>query len=213
MCHQTIRPTPPSHSQAPPPQREQWPDQAAQEEDEEEEENSASNDRQSDAAASVPSEQLQETQNTGNGGTGTAEDELSAESHRKAIQGLCFSPSGDFVGFVSPESCCSPGSIANSDGLVGSGVNMSSQGDKRGPSTSQQPTSSDALSVAASENKSDCNGTLDVSSSSCSSVPPKSEGDCDSCVGTRNSWSNFKATEKNNLPQNPDNVSSGLCNR
>lgn len=218
MCHQTVRPTSPSQSrgsaegESAPPQRDAWPDLVAQEE-EENTANGLSQETQSDA---VTTEQLEETHHPGDGDGGTADKRQSADSHRTAVQGLCFSSSGDFVGFVSPQSTCSPGDTSSSPEPLSKTVNMHNPGEVTGEgdlrtATSRQPTS-DAPDVAASESRRDCNGAgVNVNSSSCSAVKPNTEGNYDCCVGTQKLRSVFEAPETNYSDENSSGVS--FCDR
>ncbi|KAM7376323.1 hypothetical protein PAMP_006065 [Pampus punctatissimus] len=139
MCHQTVRPTPSGQSQAsgdapsaPPPQDAE-PDPTAQEQ-EQNLDNSVSQETQSDAVTAASPPQPEETENFEDRNCGTADEDQSAESHRKAAQGLRFSSSGDFVGFVSPVSNCSPASISSSHVLPGeaSHFNMHNPGQENG---------------------------------------------------------------------------------
>ncbi|CAJ1074592.1 RING finger protein 145 [Xyrichtys novacula] len=105
MCHQTVRPTPtgvspaPEDVQAAQPQRDAEP--AAPGEDQNQENDTEA---QSDTAASDPTKKEEEEESF-EGGDHEMGDE---EPQREAVQGLCFSSSGDFVGFINPATGASP---------------------------------------------------------------------------------------------------------
>lgn len=130
MCHQAVRPVPQGQNQgsddtpAAPPQRVPEPHPVAQDGDQNLNNNNAQ-DTQSDPVAPVSTEQLKKTEHSEEGGSGTADESAPTDHHRNTIQGLRFSSSGDFVGFVSPASSCSPEGVSSSHVPVGkSPVNM-----------------------------------------------------------------------------------------
>ncbi|KAM4543137.1 RING finger protein 145 [Odontesthes bonariensis] len=114
MCHQTVRPTPQDphmasdDAPAAPPETEAGLDLAAQEGDESLD-NSVTEETQSDDATLDSTEQLEIRESFWNGDN----EAQPAEPHSEAAQGLRFSSSGDFVGFVGP---------ASSEGLFSSHV-------------------------------------------------------------------------------------------
>lgn len=122
MCHQTVRPTAtaqsPASDEAPtaPAQRAAGPDPAAEQERDQSQDNGTSEETQSDAVTPDPTEQ-RESFEDGDGGTG--DKDKPAEPHREAVQGLRFTSSGDFVGFVSPASSCSSRGDSSSHVLLG----------------------------------------------------------------------------------------------
>lgn len=230
MCHQTVRPTPSGPSQASgdapsaPPPRDAGPDPAAQEEGEQNLDNSASQQTQSDAVTPVPPELQDETENFMEGDCGAADKDQSAESHRKAVQGLRFSSSGDFVGFVSPVSSCSPAGISNSHVLPGetSPFNMHNPceengerqcGDTQARFRQPEPTP-DAPNEDAFESRSASKGAgFEESSTFSSSVPQNGNGKYDSCFGTHKSWNSLDSLDTNNYDDNPDSLSSESDNQ
>ncbi|KAM7403642.1 hypothetical protein PAMA_004198 [Pampus argenteus] len=222
MCHQTVRPTPSGQSQASgdapsaPPPRDTEPDPTAQEQ-EQNLDNSVSQQTQSDAVTASPPPQPEETENFGDRNCGTAEEDQSAESHRKAAQGLRFSSSGDFVGFVTPMSICSPANISSSHVLPGeaSHFNMHNPGQENGEEQRgvvqvrfrlPQPTSDDV-----NEGVFDCKGAgFEDSSTSCFLMPQNGDGKNYNCVGTHKSWNSLDSLETNNYDDNPEALSSDM---
>ncbi|XP_042243879.1 RING finger protein 145 [Thunnus maccoyii] len=233
MCHQTVRPTPSGPSQASgdapsaTPPRDAGPDPAAQER-EQNPDNSASQQTQSDVVAPVPPEQLEDMENFEDGDSGAADKDQSADSHMKAVQGLRFSSSGDFVGFVSPVSSCSSVGISRSHVLPGetSPFNMYNPGEENGEENGEEQCEDaqvrfrlpqpapDAVREDAFERRSDSNLTLfEDNSTSCSLVPQNGDGKYDSCVGTHKSWNNFDSLETNNYDDNPEALLSESDNQ
>ena len=221
MCHQTVRPTPSDQSQASgdapsaPPPRDAGSDPAAQEE-EQNLDNSASQQTESDVVNPSPPEQLEETENIGDGDCGTADEDQSAESHRKAVQGLRFSSSGDFVGFVSPVASCSPAGVFSSHVLLGETFNTHNPCEENGVEQCGDAQARfmlpqlapDAMNEDAFESRFDSKGAgLDNSSASCSSVPQNGDGKYDICVGTHKSWNSLDLLETNNYKDNPEALS------
>ncbi|XP_072221199.1 RING finger protein 145 [Leuresthes tenuis] len=114
MCHQTVRPTPQGPHMASdavpaaPLETDAGLDLAAREGDESLD-NGVTEETQSDDATLDSTEQLEIRESFWNGDN----EAQPAEPHSEAAQGLCFSSSGDFVGFVRP---------ASSEGLFSSHV-------------------------------------------------------------------------------------------
>lgn len=115
MCHQAVRPTPPGQSQgtgdasAGPPQREAGADLAAERRD-----RTPGSDAAQEAPANPETSRTTEQQegteeSTAEGACSIGHDDSPSDPHMKAVQGLRFSSSGDFVGFVSPVPSCSSG--------------------------------------------------------------------------------------------------------
>ncbi|XP_074547537.1 RING finger protein 145 [Halichoeres trimaculatus] len=114
MCHQTVRPNPAGPSPAPrdapaaQPQRDmEEPDPAAAAAAEEEDQNQEpSTETQKDAAAPDPAKEEESCEDGDKVRPGGSEGE--------AVQGLRFSSSGDFVGFVRPATRCSSAGVSSS---------------------------------------------------------------------------------------------------
>ncbi|XP_041827735.1 RING finger protein 145 isoform X2 [Melanotaenia boesemani] len=193
MCHQTVRPTPPDQSQASdegppgPPQREQNPDLAAQEGDENLD-SSATEEMPSDDVTPDSSEEHEGSESFGKG---TNEDQL-AETRSEAAQGLRFSSSGDFVGFVIP---VSSGGLNNSHVLLGkaSPPDMHSQCEVNG---TDSPLSS--APTAVDEDASELEGLENTVS-----FHPGHDR-------TPKSWHSFDSPEPNSTDNNQEAVSCGM---
>lgn len=190
MCHQTVRPTPPGENlasgdaPATPTQRDTGPDPAAQDGDQNQD-NGTSQETQSSAVTSDPTEQQEQTESFEDGHCGTEVKEQPAEPYREAVQGLRFSSNGDFVGFVSPVSSCSPGGISSSHVLLSKTFpppNMHSQGEES-DKDSPLPLTPNAVNENMVECQSDSKGA-EVEVTSC--PRPPQNGD-DSCDGTSKS--------------------------
>ncbi|KAI3367422.1 hypothetical protein L3Q82_026280, partial [Scortum barcoo] len=199
MCHQTIRPTPPAQSQASaddpaaPAQRDAGPDPAAQEGDQNQD-NDTSQETQSEAAD--PTEQQEATGGFEDGDCGTEDKDQPAEPHSEAVQGLRFSSSGDFVGFVSPVSSCSSGDVSHSHVLLGktSSPNIHHQGEERS-NDSPLLSTFNAVNENTKGGQSDSNGTeLEAFSPR---VPQNGDDKHDDCVGTPK-WNSLDLPETNN---------------
>lgn len=204
MCHQTIRPTPPGQSQASgdtpaaPTQR----DPAAREGDQNQD-NGTPEETQSEAATPDPTEQQEETESFGDGDCRTEDKDQPAEPQGDAAQGLRFSSSGDFVGFVSPVSSCSSGGISNSHVLLSkTPPNMNNQGEGSGR-VSRLPLTPNAVNENTVEGQSDSNGA-EFEVTLCPRVPQSSDGDHDSCEGTPKSWNSLESPESNNADSSPE---------
>lgn len=204
MCHQTIRPTPPGQSQASgdtpaaPTQR----DPAAGEGDQNQD-NGTPEETQSKAATPDPTEQQEETESFGDGDCRTEDKDQPAEPQGDAAQGLRFSSSGDFVGFVSPVSSCSSGGISNSHVLLSkTPPNMNNQGEGSGR-VSPLPLTPNAVNENTVEGQSDSNGA-EFEVTLCPRVPQSSDGDHDSCEGTPKSWNSLESPESNNADSSPE---------
>ncbi|XP_049918072.1 RING finger protein 145 [Epinephelus moara] len=190
MCHQTVQPTPTGPSPAPgdapaaPAQEDAAPDPAAQQEGDQNQDNGTSQEMQSDAAASEPTEQQEETKSFEDGDCGTEDEE-------EAVHGLRFSSSGDFVGFVSPVSSCSSGGDSNSHVPLGETPNMHNEGEVSGKDSPLPST----LNENTVEDQCDSNGAeLKDSSTSCPIVAQNGD---DSCEGTPESCHSLDSPESN----------------
>ncbi|KAM9341071.1 RING finger protein 145 [Symphorus nematophorus] len=198
MCHQTVRPTPPGLSQAPgdapaaPAHTDTEPDPAAPGGDQQPE-------TQSDAATPASSGQQQEQP-----GDGEEEEEETrrfrdgedegqpAEPHGEAAQGLRFSSSGDFVGFVSPVA------TSNSCALLGkTSPRVHHQGQESGRDSSL-PSTANAVNENTVEGQFDSNGA-EFEVTFCSRVPQNCDGKHD---GTPESWTSLDSLESNNVVKN-----------
>lgn len=200
MCHQTVRPTPtgqsPASGDAPaaPAQTDAEPDPAAQQEGHQNQDNGTSQETQSDAATPDPSEQQEETISFEDGDFRTEDEDKPAETHREAVQGLRFSSSGDFVGFVSPVSSCSSGGDCSSHVLMGKTSPPNMHNNKGGESGENSPPPSTPNEYTV-EDQSESNGAeLEDSSTFCPRVPQNGDG----CEGTPKSWNGFDSLESNN---------------
>ncbi|XP_073340284.1 RING finger protein 145 [Pagrus major] len=191
MCHQTVRPTPPGQSQASgdapeaPTQRDAGPDPAAQEGDQNQD-NDTSQEAQSESEAVTPdpSEQQDQTGSFADGDRGR-EDKADGE----AAEGLRFSSSGDFVGFVSPVSGSSLGGVSSKT------FSPCVQGEESGKDP-PLPSTLNAVNENTVENQSDSNGA-EYNVTSCPRVPQN---------GDKNpkSWNSLDSPESNNTNTNLD---------
>lgn len=202
MCHQTVRPTPAGQSQAsgdvptPPAQRDTGPDQAAQEGDQDQD-NDAPQERQSEAVTPDLTEQQEQT----DADCGREDKDQAAEAHGEAAQGLRFSSSGDFVGFISPVSSCSSGGISNSHVLLGkTSSNMHNQGEESGKD-SPLPSTPNAVNENRVEGQCDSNGA-EFEVTFCPRVPQNGTDKHDGCDGTPESWNSLDSPESNNAGSN-----------
>ncbi|XP_029317192.1 RING finger protein 145 [Cottoperca gobio] len=183
MCHQTVRPTstgPEASGDAPaaPTRRDEGPDPAAQQEGDPNRDNGSSQETQGDAVTPDPAEQREETERFEDG---AREDEDEPETHEDAVQGLRFSSSGDFVGFVSP---CSSGD--NSTSHKTSPPNPHGEGEEV---VEDSPLPS-ALSEFTVERQSDSNGAeLEDGRTVCPTNCDVSKRDgCEGTPGSRDSY-------------------------
>ncbi|KAK2826699.1 hypothetical protein Q5P01_020913 [Channa striata] len=143
LCHQTVRPSQPDQSQASgdllaaPPQSETGPEPAVQEGDINVDSGTPQEGQSDDATPGLTEQQQEEeeaTESIGDGDCGAGDKELLAHS-------LCLSPSGDFVGFVSPVSNCASGNLSSPpDLLCKSPSNIHSQGEENGKDSAPEWT-------------------------------------------------------------------------
>ncbi|KAM9842264.1 RING finger protein 145 [Aulostomus maculatus] len=215
MCHQTVRPTPPSQNQAAgedpaaPPQRDAGPEPAVREEEEApNQDDRVVQEVQSDAPLARPPE---ETPDTG-GGDKTDDKKQSAESQERSVQGLRFSSRGDFVGFVGPVSSCPPADAPSCQVLPSETPPLNSyhpgeeSGEGKGGGTlgGCRPAGSPQPPPDVAESLLDSNGAADeASSSSCSSVPQDS--------WTRTSSHVSDSPETIECREKPEAVSPAAC--
>ncbi len=209
MCHQTVRPSPPAQSQdsgggpAAPTQTDAGPDPAAQEGDQNQnQDNDTSQETQSDALTPDPTEQQEVTESFEDEDCGTEDKDQPAEPHGEAVQGLRFSSSGDFVGFVSPEPSCSSGGLSSSHVLLldKTSPNMHNQGEQSGKD-SPLPLTPNAVNENRKEGQSDSNGA-ELEVTFCPRVPQNGDSKHDSCDGTPKSWNSFDSPESNSVDKN-----------
>ncbi|KAA8579237.1 hypothetical protein FQN60_007178 [Etheostoma spectabile] len=204
MCHQTVRPTltgqSPASGDTPaaptPIQRDTGPNLAAQEGDQNPD-NGTSQETPSDATTPDPTEEREETKSFEDGDCGCENKDKSTENNREAVQGLCFSSSGDFVGFVSPVSSCSSGGNFSSHVPLGkkSPLNMANKGEESGKD-SPLPSSLNEYTV---ESQSDTNRAEleDISTFSPRVAQNANGNNHNSCEGTSESWNSFDSPESN----------------
>ncbi|XP_059209972.1 RING finger protein 145 [Centropristis striata] len=197
MCHQTVRPTATGPSQASgddpaaPTQRDAGPDPAAQQEQDLNQNSGTSQETQSEALTSDPSENQEETKSFE--GDDCGREDREAKPHGEAVQGLRFSSSGDFVGFVSPASSCSSGGNSSSQSSQSSPSNMHNEGVEHGKDSPLPST----LNINTVEHQSDSNGAeLEDSSTFCLTVPQNGDENKHDCwEGT--SWNSHDSPETN----------------
>ncbi|XP_034000403.1 RING finger protein 145 [Trematomus bernacchii] len=166
MCHQKVRPSPrerntasgdAAEEEATP--RDTGPDPSAQQEEDLNQDNGSLPEMQSDAVTPDPAEQQEEIKSVEDGDCAREDNDKQDETQREAVQGLRFSSSGDFVGFVSP---CSSGGDAESHNTSLS--NMHNEGEESGidsplPSTLERQSASygaereDSSSAFSPENR------------------------------------------------------------
>ncbi|KAM8737101.1 RING finger protein 145 isoform 2-T2 [Acanthopagrus schlegelii] len=165
MCHQTVRPMPSGQSQASgdapeaPAHRDAGPDPAAQEGDQNQN-HDTSQELQSESEAVTPDPSEQQDQ-TGRFEDGDCEREDKADG--EAAEGLRFSSSGDFVGFVSPVSSSSL------EGVSSETFPPYVQGEESGKDP-PLPSTLNAVNENTAENQSDSNGA-ECNVTSCPRVP------------------------------------------
>lgn len=205
MCHQMVRPTPQGPSQASgdapagpaaPVQRDTGPDLPAQGGEQNQED--MSEEMQSEAVTPDPTEQQEETESFEHGDCGTQDQP--AEPHVE-VQGLRFSSSGDFVGFASPVSSYSSGTIFSSHVVSGktSPTNMHGKGEEVG-TDSPLPLTCNAVNENTVESQSDINE--DFKATFCQRVQQNNDDEDGSCVGTPQSWNGLDSPESNNAEKN-----------
>nr|XP_046269779.1 RING finger protein 145 [Scatophagus argus] len=203
MCHQTVQPTPPEQSQASsdataaPAQRDAGPDPPAGEQDQSPD-NDTSQETQGEAATPDPTEQQEETEHFGDGNCGTEDKNHPAEPHNEAAQGLRFSSSGDFVGFVSPLPSCSSGDVSRSHVLLCKTCsNMHSQGEES-DKDSPLPLTPIAVTENTVEGQSDVNGAeFEVTFCPSESQNGDSAHSCDGTPKSCNSFDSSNSANKN----------------
>lgn len=149
MCHQKVRPSPrerhtasgdAAEEEATP--RDTGPDPSAQQEEDLNQDDGSLPEMQSDAVTPDPAEQQEEIKSFEDGDCAREGKDKRDETQGEAVQGLRFSSSGDFVGFVSP---CSSGGDAESHNTSLS--NMHNEGEESGidsppPSTLERQSAS-----------------------------------------------------------------------
>ncbi|XP_075963494.1 RING finger protein 145 isoform X2 [Anarhichas minor] len=200
MCHQTVRPTQvtgqsPTSGDAPAAQtqRDAGPEPAPaaehQEGDQNQDNNGPAQETQSDAVTPDPTEQQEETNGSEDG-----DKDQPADADRDTVQGLRFSSSGDFVGFVSPVSSCSSGDISSSHVLLGkSSPNVHSEGEE---------STLNAVNEQTVDDQSDSNGA--DGSTVCPGEPQNVNGDKHGrCEGTSTSWKSLDSPESNRNHEAP----------
>ncbi|XP_054469908.1 RING finger protein 145 [Anoplopoma fimbria] len=209
MCHQTVRPTTtaqrPASGGAPAAQtqRDARPEPAEHQAGDQNQNNGASQETQIEAVTPDPAEQQQEeTKSSEDGECGRQDKDGPADTHREAVQGLRFSSSGDFVGFVSPVSSCSSGDSSSS--LLGkTSPNMHNEGNLKKDSLLSLTLND--VNEHTVEDQSNCNGAeLDDSSTFYLREPQNGDGDKhDSCEGASKSWKSFDSPESNRNHEAP----------
>lgn len=192
MCHQTVRPTQVTgQSPAAQTQRDAGPEPAPaaehQEGDQNQDNNGPAQETQSDAVTPDPTEQQEET-------NGSEDGDKDQPADADAVQGLRFSSSGDFVGFVSPVSSCSSGDISSSHVLLGkSSPNVHSEGEE---------STLNAVNEQTVEDQSDSNGA--DGSTVCPGEPQNVNGDKHGrCEGTSTSWKSLDSPQSNRNHEAP----------
>lgn len=196
MCHQTVQPSqqgqnqPFGDSPAAPPQRDTEPEPAAQEGDSNPN-TDPHQEMQSDDVTPGPTEQqLEEGGSFGDGDCGTEEKDHPA-------QGLCFSSRGDFVGFISPVTCCSSGGLSSPHDLPGKTLS-NHQDEENGNDSPPSPTQN-----TLNESVVDCQDSKEAefkdSFTSCSGLPQHVNGQQD---GPPKSWNSLKSPESSDADKN-----------
>ncbi|XP_041667823.1 RING finger protein 145 [Cheilinus undulatus] len=174
MCHQTVRPNPsgpsPASGEAPaaPNQGDVQPDPTTPEGEENQE--TSTEMKSEEVTPDQSKEEAGERCEHGDCETGN-KDELS-ESQREAVQGLRFSSSGDFVGFVGPATGSSTTSISSSK----TSPNMNIRTETDSP-THLTPIS---LNESTADFQSDSSGAK-IGVSSCPRVPQNGESKHEGC--------------------------------
>ncbi|XP_068574119.1 RING finger protein 145 [Cebidichthys violaceus] len=198
MCHQKIRPTQatgqsPTSGDAPAAQTQRdaepapapAPAPAAEhrEGDQNQGDDGPSPETQSDAVTPDPTERQEETNSFEEG-----DKDQPADAGRDAVQGLRFSSSGDFVGFVSPVSSCSSGDISSSHVLLGkTSPNAHNEGEE---------STLNAVTEQTVEDQSDSNGA--DGSTFCPGEPQDVNGDKhDRGEAPSKSWKSLDSPESN----------------
>lgn len=206
MCHQTVQPFQAGQNQAsgdapappPPPQRYMRPEPAAREGDLNLDTGTSIDMHSNDVTPGPTEQQLGERESFGDGDCGTEDKDQSA-------QGLCFSSSGDFVGFVSPvTSCSSCGLSSLVNDLPGITIsNMQHQDEENGndllPPPSTGFTRTEDESVVAGHG-----AELKDSFTSCPGLPQHGYGKPN---GISKSWNSLNSKESSNADKNQESVS------
>lgn len=202
MCHQTVQPFQAGQNQASddalaaPPQRDTGPEPAAQEGDLNPDTGTPLEMQSDDVTPGPTEEQLGETESFGDGDCGTDDKDQPA-------QGLCFSSSGDFVGFVSPVTSCSSGGLSSPHDLPGITLsNMHHQDEENGNDSS--PPSTHTVNECVVEGQDSKEAELIDSVTSCPGLPQDGYGEHD---GTAKSWNSLNSTELSNADENQEAVS------
>ncbi|XP_034531526.1 RING finger protein 145 [Notolabrus celidotus] len=172
MCHQTVRPTSPGPASEDAPaaqtQREAEPEPAAPEQDQNLD---PSTETQGDAVTPDPAKE--------EGDCTTGDKDQPGEPQGEAVQGLRFSSSGDFVGFVSPATSCSSTGAPASDSPL----------DKTSPNTHNQGEDSPTPLTPHAGNENTAEGQSDSCGVTSSPMGPhNSEGKHEDCEETPESW-------------------------
>ncbi|XP_068607906.1 RING finger protein 145 [Brachionichthys hirsutus] len=172
MCHQTVRPTPSDQSHASgdapvgPNQADTGPDLLDQED-----QTSATSPEQE---APDPFGPHKDTEDCGGGDHGT-------EDKNEPVEGLLFSSSGDFVGFASPASTFTSGSVSGSHSPLGQ--TSSTLLDDKSVEDSPLPSTSNATTENTPNGQRDSNGAKSEVSV-CPTVSKHSDDEHDRCDGT-----------------------------
>lgn len=208
MCHQTVRPTAgPSQASgdaaATAAQRDTETDPPAQEGDQNPD-NNMPEETQSETATPDPIEQQEDMEGFGEGDCETVNKDQPAEPHVEAAQGLRFSSSGDFVGFVSPVSSCSSGGISNSHVLLGkTSPNMHEVLGEENNKGSPLPSTPNAVNENSVEGQSDSNGA-ELEVAFCPEVRQNGDREPENCDVVSKSWNSLDSSESNNTDSNLD---------
>ncbi|XP_067335847.1 RING finger protein 145 isoform X1 [Channa argus] len=195
MCHQTVRPSQPSQSQASgdplvaPPQRETGPEPASQDGDLNLDSDTPRETQIDDETPGLTEQQQEEERKSfGNGDCETGDKDVLA-------QGLCFSPSGDFVGFVGPVSNCTSGDLSIPPDLLGkSHSNMHNQGEEN-EKDSPLPWTPNIVNESTVSQEDFEETQLEDSVTSCARLPQNGDGRHD---GSPKSWNSLNSPESNN---------------
>ncbi|XP_018521766.1 RING finger protein 145 [Lates calcarifer] len=198
MCHQTVRPTPTDQTEASgdaPAERDEGPDLTAQEGNQNPDDG-ASQETQSNDVSPDSTEQEEEREGSEVGACGTEDKDQPAGPHMKAAQGLRFSSSGDFVGFVSPASSCSP-------------LNKHNTGEDRNRD-SPLPSTHNDVNKNTMKGQCDSKGVgLEDAATFCLRAPQNSNGEHDGCDETPESWNSSDSPQSNHADENQEAVSHG----
>lgn len=203
MCHQKVQPfqtgqnhtsgdTPPG-----PPQRETGPEPAAQEGGLNPDPGTPLEMQTDDLTPGPTKQQLGERESFGDGDCGT-------EGKDQPAQGLCFSSSGDFVGFVSPVTGCSSGGLSSLNDPPGKPLStMHHQGEKNG-NDSPPPSTHNTVNESVVEGQDCKEAELKDNFTSCPCLPQDGHGKDD---GTSKSWNSLNSTDSSSADENQEAVS------